>query len=872
MLVKTCGFFLFAACVCTSLPVLSQPAHPAWFPFAPARHLTAIGFADDWQKTLVTETGSLAYDFGPGPYSFPLTEVQVGILEAEHPAVQQWLEDAAIPIVTTRSSNGEDVVVVHSFALATGSVTSPGDENGRAQVVRLNGLNGACGWATPPPGTDPSFANVAWGTNRPIRYLVRVKPGSRKKVALGFCESYKSGPGSRVMTVDIEGDTLRDVDPMADGGRNRPMVLLTSGRDMNYDGRLAITVHPSARTADPNVILNALWVFAGDAQVSTGDILAGNASAAAEVHWSCGTELTECAPDVRTDALLATFEGEHFTPVVRIKTRRALVFDPVARIVRWHGLPFLACRPVPNSGRWYGDTLLLTLPAGSRRADIVVMHGKNAAAELVRVPDLREDELRCKEYWLQESPVPRTRITVPDARMQYLLEASLRNIYQVREKVDGWLQYQPGPTVYRGMWLCDVLISGNVSMMSGDTASVRLALEGGFRTQMPNGQFRSLYPAVSIVETPVFLTMMFRYARAAGNQAWLEHNWAVVQKGMAWIESERMKTLDEPGAPYAGLLPPGFVDGGIAHRTADYGSVWWAMIALEHGIRAAHDLGRDTEAECWGELLGKFDTSFRIAAARDMRRDSLGHRFLPIAVAETTQTLPHQRGQYAFLLPLPYGKFFFAPDTLMTSILHGNLAMLDAHCAEGLIVGSGWMSDGVWSWLGAVHSMAHLLSGNGPAAWTILNAVADHASPLATWMEEQQLRANGRRTSGDGSDAEASAFFVQALSALLVLERPDSLVFCTGVPGEWLHPGSRTTVEDLLTDHGPVSLIMETSGDGNELSLLIQATRTHAPAGGIRIDLTAFSRAGFRDAQGRTLPPAVQLGWGSTYKLSLKRR
>jgi hypothetical protein len=871
MVVSTRRFFLCAALVSASLLSLSQPSNSTWFPFAPARHLAAIGFADDWQKTLVTESGSLAYDFGPGPYTFPRTEVQVGMLELTHATVQQWLPDAATPVVVTHSFAEDLSTLVRAFALVPEAVTGTHFSGGTAQVIRLNGLSGANGWATPPPGTDPSFANVAWGTNRPIEYLVRVTPGSRKQVALGFCESYKSGPGSRVMTVEIEGDSLREVDPMADRGRNQPTVLLTSGHDVNSDGRLAITVHPSSRTPDPNVILNAFWVFPADAQISVDDILSGGASSRAEVHWSCGAELTEFAPNVRTDALLATFEGERFTPVIRIKTRRPLIFDPVTSVVRWHGRPFLASRPVPTSGRWYGDTLLLTLPAGSRRADIVVMQGNSVGAELVRVPDLHEEEIRCKDYWLHEAPLPRMRIRVPDARMQYLLDASLRNIYQVREIVDGRLQYQPGPTVYRGLWLCDVLISGNISMMFGDTASVRTALETGFHHQMPNGQFRSIYPSVSMIETPVFLTMMFRYARTAGNQAWLERNWAIVQKGMGWIESERMRTFDEPGAPYAGLLPPGFVDGGISYRTADYGSVWWAMITLEHGIQAARDLGRDTEAESWCELLGKFERSFHIAAGRDMRLDSLGHRFLPVSVAETTLTIPPPRGQYAFLLPLPYGKFFFGPDTLMKAILQGNLAMLDARVAEGLIVGSGWMNDGVWSWLGAIHSTAHLLSGNGPAAWNILKAVADHASPLATWMEEQQLRADGPRTSGDGSDAEASAFFIQALGSLLVLERPDSLVFCAGVPGEWLQPGSRTTVEDLLTGHGPVSLRLETSSDGKDLSLLIQATQTHAPTGGIRIDLTPFSRAGFRDAQGTILLPSVQLPWGSTYKLPLKR-
>lgn len=862
--------------LCTTLAgtlrqVLSQTPDSTWFPYSPAHQLTAICLPDDWQKTLVTETGALGYDFGPGPYAFPRTEVQVGMLEIERPAIRQWLPDAAMPLVATRYSGIGATALVHAFALVSGTSTGSDITGSSQRVTRLNGLNGAQGWANPPAGTDPTFANVAWGTNRALRYMVRVEPGGKRRIALGFCESYKSRSGSRYMNVEVEGDSVREVDPMPDGVQNQPTAILTDGCDLNRDGRIAVTLHPSLRTPDPNIILNALWVFPAETRVSADEVVSGAAAPRAELRWSCGTELAAFAPTVRTDALLATFEGEHCTPVIRIKTRRPLVFDPVTRTVRLRGEPFLASRPVPASGRWHGDTLVLVLPSGTRRADIVVIHGNGIGANFERVPDLREEEQRCKTYWTQESPVPHPRIRIPDARMQYLLDASVRNIYQIREIVDGGLQYQPGPTVYRGLWLFDVFISGNVSMMFGDTLSVRTALEAGFRNQSTNGQFRSLFPATSMAETPGFLAMMFRYARTAQNEAWLERNWQIVQRGIAWIEAQRLKTLDEPGAAYAGLLPPGFVDGGISHRTADYGSVWWAMIALEQAIEAARGLGRDVEADCWSRLLADFSRSFYAAAARDIRPDSAGNRYLPITVADTTMNIPPQRGQFLFLLSLPYGRFFFDPGTTQPAILQGNMAMLDARCAEGLITGSGWMNDGVWPWLGSVHSMAQLLAGDRTRAWTILNSVADHAGPAGTWIEEQQLRAIGRRTSGDGSNAEASAFFVQALTSLLVLERPDSLVFCPGLPGEWLRPGSSTSVDELLTTRGPVSLAIETSSDGTEVTLRIRAMRTHAPAGGMSVDLTPFHRSGFRDTQGRILPPAVNLPWGSTYQVTLKR-
>jgi hypothetical protein len=296
------------------------------------------------------------------------------------------------------------------------------------------------------------------------------------------------------------------------------------------------------------------------------------------------------------------------------------------------------------------------------------------------------------------------------------------------------------------------------------------------------------------------------------------------------------------------------------------------MVALEHAIQAARDIGKEVEAERWGILLEGFNESFRAAAGRDMREDSLGNRFLPITVAETDLTIPPQRGQYAFLLPLPYGNFFYAPDTIMHAILRGNLAMLDAYCAEGLILGSGWLHDGVWAWLGNVHSMAHLLTGNSAEAWKILSAVADHACPLATWIEEQQLRTAGKRTTGDGSNAEASALFVQALASLLVLERPDGLIFCAGIPGSWLRPESVISVDSLVTRWGQVSLVLQMSSDGNTLTLDIRTARSHTPGGMTKIDLAAFIRAGFRFADGTLLPAAVDLPVGSKYQRTLKRR
>src|SRR5574341_1791291 len=71
------------------------------FRYAPRNYLTAVCLPDDWQKTLVTETGALAYDLGPGPYAKALTEVAVGVKEKNLRVVRQYFVDPRVPIAIT---------------------------------------------------------------------------------------------------------------------------------------------------------------------------------------------------------------------------------------------------------------------------------------------------------------------------------------------------------------------------------------------------------------------------------------------------------------------------------------------------------------------------------------------------------------------------------------------------------------------------------------------------------------------------------------------------------------------------------------------------------------------------------------------------
>lgn len=831
-------------------------AVPLKFPEAPARHLNAICLPDDWHKPLVTQDGALAYDFGPGPYAQPLTEIGFVLEGRAAESVHQQYDDPRVPLPLTILISGSDTLRTEAFTVIPPGDSLPTMGSGIDPVFRYTGLNGTGNWAVPPPGTDPAFRSVAWGTNRPIRYRVKIPIGAKRLVALGLCESYKPRPGARFLSLQVEGASHRTVDPLADGIKNRPYVYFFEGSDSNGDGFLRIECHAAPESPDPNVILNCFWIFPAGSAVTADDVLSGRARRSAELVWEGGREREKWAPLERMEVLRAAVSGT-VPPQLRIRTRRSLECNVNSGMVLSDSTPFCRTSPPPDRYARSGDTLTLSWPAGTRSVEAVVFGGKVRRNLDSPLPEMKGEKERVIRYWTERAPIPRGRMTVPDARLQYLIDANTRNLYQVRDVVDGGIQFQPGPTVYRGLWLGDVCLSGSAALMLGDTESVRQALEHGMHFQGPSGQFLVLRPATALWETPIFLTMMCRYAAFTGNDAWLRTHWSVLRNGIEWIRHIRNHTYDDEQAPYSGLMPPGFVDGGIAHKTADYGTNWWVLIALEHAVEAAERLGFTKDARQWSELYSSFDAPLHRAILRDFKRDPRGLEYLPITIGDTTRGISPQRGQYAFLLPIPYGRFFFRRDPVLERAVSGTLRMLDATTSKGMIVGSGWMPDGVWSWLGGIHSMAHHYRDSYDSAWSYLQAFADHATPLGTWVEEQQQKSVGTRTAGDASNAEASAIFLQTVRAFLLRERGDTLHLLAGFPSAWVFPGSHTQVMDGGSTLGGLSLDLRVSGGGDSLDIRVSPTKGRTPTAPVLLHLATFQNLGYVVTTGGSAPHRI---------------
>lgn len=835
------------------------------FRYSPATHLSAICFPADWQKTVITERGSLGYDFAPGPYARPLTEISMGakeiVLTPESPSIR----NPRVPIATVRLSGTNASALLEEFALEGRPRTRPSFSFLGGKIRRLGGLSGAAGWASPPDSCDPAFRNVAWGTNRPVLYRVRVPAGSVRLVALGFCEPYKGARGQRVLDLRVEGAAPMTIDALKNNEKNRPSVYFFDARDENHDGEIAIEVHASPEGVDPNVILNAFWVFPRGTGITEEEVIRGEGTRRAEISWTCGLENERGTASTRVDGILAHFEGQRLTPTVSIRTGRTLTFDGETGTLGAPGRPFVSARPPFTSAKREGNTWTLELPEGTKDAQVFVLNGGDTRE--ARLPDLKEAKKKAELFWRREAGLPFGRITVPDSAIQYVLDASIRDLYQIAEWVDGHFQFQPGPSVYRGLWMHDGAWDVSTMLALGDTASARMSIETALRYQQPDGRIFQSEPYPMLRETGLILFALCNYAKVSGNTPWLKSHFPAVCSAVGWIRRTRALTLGDPSSPNYGLFPPGFTDGGIGGLSAEYGTTFWSLNAIQAASRAASSVGIEDSARSWSTLSRELMMSFRKASTRDARRDSHGNLYLPMRVGDTSSTTLPQQANWGILDGQGFGHLFPYADPL----LNGTLAMLDANTTEGIHQDVGWLRKGLWPFFTAQEGIVHMYQRNYARAADILYAVANHASPLGTWLEEQLPKDLGTRTAGDASDATAGSLFILLLKDMILTERADTLEVLGGVPASWYMPGAHLHLDRVLTECGPLSLDLRVSTDGEKCTLSVGKIPRNTRCT-LRIVFDGLKQAGFTNADGTGLPAAREIPAGGEIRIALSAR
>jgi hypothetical protein len=847
--------------------ILSGQTRSLDFRYAPASWFTAICFPGDWQKSVATSSGTLGDDFAPGPYARPLSEITFGAKGHTLQPRSVVLEDPHIPIATAELSDETVTIQQLLFAVPPSGSYAPTHTFLGGKIERLGGLTGCSAWASPPDFADPAFRGAAWGVNRPVKYNLRVAAGSRHRVALGLCEPYKTLPRKRLLVLRVEGAGDAVADPVRDGRINVPYVYSFDAHDVDNNGLLTIEAHAAMESPDPNVILNAIWMFPAGFALDSEALIRGRLTDSAEVYWRCGTE-TDAQPELsREDALLGTFPGDTVTPTLILRTRRPLVFDSTSGTVLTLGRSYIRSFPVANASEQHGDTMTLEFPKGTAAVGVFVTRGAPGPSEEMTAASVPAALDSARSFWRQQSGLPFGRIVLPESDMQALLDASIRNLYAIAETVDGHRQFQPGPSVYRGLWIHDAVWHNSAALMLGDTASARACIEGMLSHQRYDGQVEVMAPYPMNRETPLTLWLMCRYARLTNDRSWLEQHWTAVQRGIRWLWELHRSTLKDPHMTSYGLFPPGFSDGGLAGLETEYGSVYWGLAGLSSTAVAARWLGHDDDAAQWETYFNELLKAFRTASTRDQRTDRFGNTYLPMKVGDTSSTTPPQLANWGILDAQGLGNIF----TLGDSLVRGTLRMLRADTQEGLPPNTGWLKDGLWPFFGTLEAIAHLYVQEYDAATDLLYAIANHASPTWTWVEEQLPRELGTRTTGDGSNATASALFIKLIRRMIILERDTTMDLLAGIPAEWYRPGAHMEVKALPTLFGQCSFKLDVARDSSRVTVIVNPLLDGAVHGSVVLSLRQLKQAGFLIRQSKPAPDSLRFSSGKGVRLVLTR-
>jgi hypothetical protein len=416
-----------------------------------------------------------------------------------------------------------------------------------------------------------------------------------------------------------------------------------------------------------------------------------------------------------------------------------------------------------------------------------------------------------QSYW-EKLELPYGHFEIPDPGVQALLDSAVRNIYQGREIKKGLPAFQVGPTCYRGLWVVDGSFLLEAVTYLGRTDEARNGIKYLLSFQRDDGGIMLIDGHWK--ETGIALWAVTRHARLTSDKAWLREVWPKVERGVAYVGRMRELASQKPNAPNTGLIPDGFSDGGLADKVPEYTNVYWTLVGLRAAVEAARWLEQTPQAKEWQQQYDDFYSVFRHAAERDAQIDAQGNRYVPIRMAKG-EGVPPQKAQWAFLHSVFPGRLYSPGDPL----LQGNMAMLRAVEAEGLIQDTGWLKDGIWNYFGSFYGHAWLWLGDGDKAARTLYAFGNHASPLLCWREEQQLVGSGPQVVGDMPHNWASAEFIRLVRHALLLEREDALHLFEGLPAVWARPGTLLRVNDVLTEFGPTSLELRVRKDGSAADL-----------------------------------------------------
>jgi hypothetical protein len=466
---------------------------------------------------------------------------------------------------------------------------------------------------------------------------------------------------------------------------------------------------------------------------------------------------------------------------------------------------------------------------------------KSASALTTTEAGALRDAARC---WWETADLPFETVQIPDAGVQAVIESSVRNIWQAREILRGKPAYHIGPTSYRSLAMVDDSFIYETLCMLGRERDARDGIEYFLGHQEADGSFQLIYRYNGVKgfwkENGIMLWAACRHAQLLQDKAWLRAKWPALKRIVEAIRRVRKESYADPASLGYGLLPGGYIDGGLDNKPPgskpEYSNIHWTLTGLKAAITAARWLGDARSAAAWQKEYDEFYGMFRKATARDTLKDPSGNAYVPTMMGNVGG-FPPQKGQWAFCQAVYPGQIFPAGD----SMVEGQLAMLRAAKVEGLVFDTGWLKDGLWTYFASFYAHAVLWMGHGDEAAQVLYDFANHAAPTRVWREEQKPVGKGVEEVGDMPHNWASAEFIRLTTHLLELDRGDELHLLEGMPAQWLKAGMTTKLNGVQTPFGSLRMTVQVDQQGRTATLEVKPLNAncksvvvHLPDGTLR--------------------------------------
>ncbi|MFG0330721.1 MAG: hypothetical protein ACF8PN_12590 [Phycisphaerales bacterium] len=382
-------------------------------------------------------------------------------------------------------------------------------------------------------------------------------------------------------------------------------------------------------------------------------------------------------------------------------------------------------------------------------------------------------------------------IDIPDTHMRFLFDAAARNLI-LHSPHDVY----PGPYTYKRFWFRDAAYILDALLSLGlfdrverclDAFPSRQTTLGYFLSQ--EGEWDSNGEAIWIID---------RFRRRSGRKL-SKSLVGAVQRGASWIRHKRLS--DDLDAPHAGLMPAGFSAEHLGPNDFYYWDDFWSIAGLNAAASILDEYGAP-EAAAKARV-----ESDRLTAAveRSLNRTTTTRDRSGIPASPYRRMDAGAIGSIVVGYPLELGP---SDDPRLLQTIEFLL--------ENCMVAGGFFQDMIHSGVNAYLTlhMAQVLMRAGDARhFKLTRAVADLASPTGQWPEAIHPRTRGG-CMGDGQHMWAAAEWVLMMRNMFVREEGDRLLFGSGLPDEWLTPGTRMSFGPAPTDFGPVTLRVEVEETG----------------------------------------------------------